>query len=166
MTESEKVLQQREAFERFITDRGGEVLAPTNPYELIRFKTATATAIIYTKASGRITFHGGSKSAWEAFLKGSSWTAGNKTKRKKGGASVVIRSLIRRDGCLCFYCGTEVQDEDASVEHVVPLNAGGTDHMANKVLAHKRCNGEAGHLSVINKVRLREAKHRELLEAS
>ncbi|MGB3290971.1 MAG: HNH endonuclease [Burkholderiaceae bacterium] len=149
-------------FERFIIDRGGEVLAPTSDWELVRFKTATSTAIIYTKASGAVTFYGGAKGAWDAFLRGASWTAGNKTKRKKGGQAVVIQGLIRRDGRECFYCGLDTTDEDASVEHVVPLNAGGTNHIANKVLAHKRCNSEAGHLSVIEKIKLRESKRAAL----
>jgi len=158
-TTADKVRRLRPKFEQFLIDRGGEVLAPTSEWELVRFRANNLTAVIYTKANGRITFYGGSKEAWEAFIKQRSWTAGNKTRRKKGGQSVVIQSLIRRDGRACFYCGRDVADEDASVEHVVPLNAGGTDHMANKVLADKRCNSEAGHLSVIQKVKLRESKH-------
>lgn len=153
-----KVRRHQERFERFVADRGGEVLAPTSEWELVRFRANNLTAIIYTKANGSVTFHGGAKTAWDAYLRQNKWSAGNKTKRKKGGQSVVIQSLIRRDGHECFYCGRNVADDDASVEHVVPLNAGGTNHIANKVLAHRQCNSEAGHMSVIEKVKLREAK--------
>lgn len=155
---ADKVRRLKKKFEQFLTDRGAEVLATTSEWELIRFRANDLTAIIYTKANGSVTFYGGAKVAWDAFLRQSSWTSGNKTKRKKGGQWVVIQSLIRRDGRECFYCGKEVFDDEASVEHVVPLNAGGTDHIANKVLADKRCNSEAGHLSVIQKVKLRESK--------
>jgi len=162
MTDADKVRTLKAAFERFVFDRGGEVLAPTNEWELVRFKTATSTAIIYTKANGQLTFFGGAKSAWDAYLKNRPWSAGNKTKRKRKPASVGIRSLRLRDGDACFYCGLHVCDETASIEHVVPLNAGGTDHIGNKVLAHRKCNSEAGHLSVIDKVKLREAKLKQL----
>lgn len=166
--DSAKIRRLRLKFEQFITDRGGEVLAPTSEWELVRFRANGMTAVIYRKATEQVTFSGGAKTAFDAFLRGNSWSAGNKTKRKKGNQSVVIQSLIRRDGRQCFYCGLETTDEDASVEHVVPLNAGGTNHMANKVLAHQRCNSEAGHLSVIEKVKLRERKLAQLgrLEAA
>ncbi|HEY9279507.1 MAG TPA: HNH endonuclease [Eoetvoesiella sp.] len=157
-TDSAKIRRLKPKFEQFVTDRGGEVLAPTSEWELVRFKANGLTAIIYRKATEQVTFSGGAKTAFDAFLRQKPWSAGNKTKRKKGNQSVVIQSLIRRDGRQCFYCGLETPDEDASVEHVVPLNAGGTDHMANKVLAHQLCNSEAGHLSVIQKVKLRESK--------
>lgn len=152
------VRQHIKLFEKFIYDRGGEVLAPTSEWELVRFKTASATGIIYRKANGNVTFQGGSKLAWECYLRGSSWTAGNKQKRSRGSQRIVIDSLIKRDGRSCFYCGCHCDDDLASVEHVVPVNAGGTDHMANKVLACKPCNSEAGHLPVIEKVKLREKK--------
>lgn len=157
--ENEKTIRKyQKEFEKFIFDRGGEILAPTSEWELVRFGTASSTGIIYRKQSGAVTFTGGAKLAWDCFVKGSRWTAGNKTKRRRGRQAVVIESLIRRDGKSCFYCDEECTEETASVEHVVPLNAGGTDHMANKVLACYRCNGEAGHLNVIDKVKLRELK--------
>lgn len=157
-TDSAKILRLKPKFEQFVIDRGGEVLAPTSEWELVRFKANGLTAIIYRKSTEQVTFSGGAKTAFDAFLRQKPWSAGNKTKRKKGKQSVVIQSLIKRDGRQCFYCGLETSDEDASVEHVVPLNAGGTDHMANKVLAHQRCNSEAGHLNVLEKVNLRERK--------
>lgn len=152
------VRQHIKLFEKFIYDRGGEVLAPTSEWELVRFKTASATGIIYRKANGNVTFSGGSKLAWECYLNDRSWTAGNKRKRSRGRQAIVIDALVKRDGKACFYCGCECNEEIASVEHVVPLNAGGTDHMANKVLACKTCNSEAGHFPVIEKVKLRERK--------
>lgn len=159
--DEKKVRRHLKKFEKFIHDRGGEILAPTSEWELVRFKTASSTGIIYRKANGAVTFFGGSKLAWECYLNDRSWTAGNKRKRSRGRQAIVIDSLIRRDGKACFYCGYDCDEETASVEHFVPLNAGGTDHMANKVLAHKSCNGQAGHLPVIEKVKLRERMRTE-----
>lgn len=42
-------------------------------------------------------------------------------------------------GGLCFYCGQPVGAK-ATFDHVIPQCYGGTDDLANIVLAHRRCN--------------------------
>lgn len=56
----------------------------------------------------------------------------------------------------CFLCW-EALGEDVTVEHLVPVSQGGTNHIGNKVLAHAECNQKMGHLSVMEKIRMREA---------
>ena len=41
-----------------------------------------------------------------------------------------------------------------TVEHFVPITAGGSSHMANLSLAHKECNAAASRLSVREKVEM------------
>jgi len=41
-----------------------------------------------------------------------------------------------------------------TIEHFVPITAGGTSHLANLSLAHKECNAGASHLSVRQKVEM------------
>lgn len=53
--------------------------------------------------------------------------------------------LWRRDGDKCFWCReamTEnpVSPDFATIEHIRPLSAGGSNRMSNLALAHKRCN--------------------------
>ncbi|MDY6942567.1 MAG: HNH endonuclease [Pseudomonadota bacterium] len=50
------------------------------------------------------------------------------------------RTLFRRDGNLCLYCGQRFRDSDLSRDHVTPLSQGGRDTWANVVAACKRCN--------------------------
>lgn len=57
--------------------------------------------------------------------------------------------LITRDerralqGDLCFLCRLPLGD-DVTLDHVIPLAHGGTEHYRNKVLAHGACNNAKG----------------------
>jgi hypothetical protein len=42
------------------------------------------------------------------------------------------------------------------IEHLLPVTAGGPSHLANYALAHRSCNEEAGTLSLVEKLRLRD----------
>lgn len=74
----------------------------------------------------------------------SSWFHGKRWK--------VVRALARRDGNLCSICcypmklrANPDKDHDAAtVDHRVPRARGGTDHISNLQLAHRRCNQERG----------------------
>lgn len=68
------------------------------------------------------------------------------------------QNVADRDGLECFYCGDPLTLATATVEHLVPLSSGGNNGDANLALAHTDCNHEAGALSVVEKVKLREAK--------
>lgn len=48
--------------------------------------------------------------------------------------------IATRDGWRCHLCGRRVTRENWSVDHLVPLAAGGPDTRANVALAHHRCN--------------------------
>lgn len=66
----------------------------------------------------------------------------------------LVLSLARRDGWACVFCGKPTEIETVTVEHFVPITAGGSSHMANLSLAHKECNAAASHLSVREKVEM------------
>lgn len=70
----------------------------------------------------------------------------------------VVR-LAARQGNACFHCGGplvlldpdrcydvgEANGEDvASIDHVVPADIGGTNHLSNLVVAHRGCNSKRG----------------------
>ena len=54
--------------------------------------------------------------------------------------------VVARDGDQCWICGEKVTrltgrtPPSASIDHVIPLEAGGTDTPANLRLAHYGCN--------------------------
>jgi hypothetical protein len=145
------------AFREFLTARGAEVLEPTNEWEVVRFRAAGMTAIVYTNSRGGITADRVARQAMDAFVSGGTWSAGVATARVRRPADV--RALLARDGDRCFLC-REPLGEDISVEHLVPVAVGGPNHLANKALAHGRCNLRMGHLSVMEKIALREKESR------
>jgi 5-methylcytosine-specific restriction endonuclease McrA len=64
----------------------------------------------------------------------------HRTKKRNGSTSAwrkVRAKVIERDKGICSYCGDPGSNE---VDHVVPLDAGGTDDMENLVCACGWCN--------------------------
>lgn len=64
----------------------------------------------------------------------------------------IKRVLIQRDGLMCSICCYPMKphadprkDPDGvTIDHRVPKSRGGTDHISNLQLAHRRCNAERG----------------------
>lgn len=48
--------------------------------------------------------------------------------------------ILFRDGFICHICGEDVESEDISFDHVIPLSKGGKHSMDNIHVAHLRCN--------------------------
>jgi hypothetical protein len=149
-----KIERRREQIESFLRARGAECQVPTNQWEILRFRAGVDTGIVYKKADGSTTLVGPAKEAITAFFKGMPWSAGVAVKRRR--APPRVRTVLDRDGDRCFLCGRPL-DDDITEEHLVPVTAGGPDHISNVVLAHRLCNERMGHLSVMEKIRMREA---------
>lgn len=146
----------RTAFEAWLLERGSAIKQPTNPYEVCRFTGAGTECIIYRKANDMIApsnWCNGAAEAYRAFLDGSPWRATAKGRRDPKRSNLVL-SLAKRDGWACVFCGRATEMETVTIEHFVPVTAGGTSHMANLSLAHKECNAEASHLSVREKIEM------------
>lgn len=141
-------------FKEFLTTRGADVLIPVSEWELARFKCGEQLGIIYTNAKGRITHYGAACEAYTAYCKGLPWRAIPATPRRKRGGRSQILELRARDGDLCFFCQMCVNLQTESEEHLVARTHGGPDNLANKFLAHRRCNELAGHLSAVEKIKL------------
>ncbi len=147
-----------ERFKDFLVARGAEVLIPTNEYELVRFRVnGSGASIIYTGKRGE-SFTGEALPAWEAFENNKPWTGGNRVVQRIQNRSVKSRTIRSRDGDNCFYCNIPVPFEDESLEHLLSQVHGGTNHVSNLVLAHKKCNADVGHLPIIEKIKIREFK--------
>ena len=50
------------------------------------------------------------------------------------------KTLFKRDGHVCLYCGINFEGRDLSRDHVTPISLGGADSWNNVVTACKRCN--------------------------
>ena len=77
-------------------------------------------------------------------------TAAQYTGRKAGQGSKWIRkdkrlAIYLRDDCTCTYCGRAVLPQaDATLDHVLACELGGTNHESNLVTACLSCNSAKG----------------------
>lgn len=149
-----------ERFASFLEACGGQRMAPTNMWEVLRYKMPTGAVVVYRGKGGNVTrLSEEGVTAYEAFSIGKPYlnryaqrTSGINTRLKH-----LVNTLLERDGSDCFYCGKEMAEDERSVEHLFARNQGGSDHVGNLVLSHVQCNADAGHLPVMKKVLLRES---------
>jgi len=167
----------------YLENEGALVLDPTNPYEVVRYKTneektvdkegtgsGLFTHVIYKKLSGRLTYTGWSNKHYGDFLRG--WPLGANApklpKKKKQGAGVqpgkpgqtLREELLERDGTQCWFCGQFMEEDDISVEHFLAKSIKGGNHRANLALAHKTCNSMAANKPLVEKITLRLELHK------
>jgi hypothetical protein len=134
-------------FKRQIIEAGAELLGPTNPYEVLRFRTSKGVGVIYTGRRGE-TWNAEALAARDCLGKGS--LAPVKVQGRRRDKSTVT-ALLERDGQTCFFCGKELAG-DLTIEHLVAVAHGGPNHVSNLFLAHASCNQAAGHLSAPEKI--------------
>lgn len=145
-----------EGFRAYVEAQGGEVLRPTNQWEVVRYRLSGLLHIVYTKANHHLTWTGSSADHYAAFEKGQPLLATPKDKLRPKQRASRRRLLMERDGETCWYCGRFL-DDDVTLEHLVPQARGGSHGVDNLVLAHQRCNLDAGDLPLAEKIALRES---------
>lgn len=60
-----------------------------------------------------------------------------------------LRTLIQKHGGLCAICRNQVSlkendPREATIDHIIPISKGGSDHITNLQLACRECNGNKG----------------------
>lgn len=142
-------------FAKALTAAGAEILAPTNPYEVMRFRTCHGVGVIYQNARGKRSWNPEVQAAKDhlAAGKGSLAPVAVHGRRRD---TATVRRVLARDGDRCFFCRTKL-GADITIEHLVSIAHGGPNHIANLFLAHEACNRRAGHLSAPEKVAMRDA---------
>lgn len=147
-----------ESFTAWLSSAGAEILRATNCYELLRYRARCGVGVLYKSGAGVSVNAPHVLEAYECFATGAVWQwKGVPTRRGKG--SKTKQQLIARDGPYCFYCGKEFEPADLTREHLLSVNQGGPDRIENMALACGPCNGEAGHMAIVEKVKLRERRH-------
>ena len=147
--------KQLKKFEKFLFDSGVEVLTPTNEYEVIRFKANNNIGIVYKNKTGRVTkYTGEAQQAAECFLAKKPFACVNNLNRIR--RPIIFRTLLKRDGNLCFYCNEQMNEGEETIEHLFSIRQGGTNHINNLALAHRQCNLIAANKSVVDKIKLRD----------
>ena len=145
-------------FREWLTANGAEVMAPTNPYEVVRFRGDQGVSVIYRSDSKPISsMTGQAAAALDAFRRRVPMRFVARSRSLIARSEPVVRALLERDGSACFYCDAPFGDDlSPTREHLLSRTHGGPDHIANQALACRPCNVAAGHLSLVEKIRLRD----------
>ncbi|MGO4672949.1 HNH endonuclease [Bosea sp. 2YAB26] len=149
-----------ETFKAWLTDCGAVVRPPSNQWEVLRVQTCDGVQVIYRNAKDIQTWPEPLIIARHAFERGNRMALSPEMKARKQ-LRHLIEDLAVRDGLWCWFCEVGFLTADSteiSIEHLVPKAHGGPNHPSNLVLACKPCNTEAGHLSVSEKVAIRDRK--------
>lgn len=144
-------------FKMWLSSQGCEMQPPSNEFEVIRFRSKLGVGVVYKGKKGFTISSPMVGDAYQCFANGTKWDGKGKPPKRAGG-SRRTRQLIDRDGMDCFYCGKTMTIAEMTKEHLLSINHGGADRLENLVLACQECNLEAGHLPVVDKVKLRESK--------
>jgi 5-methylcytosine-specific restriction endonuclease McrA len=76
----------------------------------------------------------------------------NKIKKDLPPSKALRDKVIDRDGEACFYCSKALQQDELSLDHVMPLSHGGKSVEENLVVCCKDCNLKAGNHPFSNKL--------------
>jgi hypothetical protein len=158
----EIMLTQISAFKNWLREHGCEIQEPSNEYELVRFRSAIGVGVLYTGKRGLSCNVPFVVDAVQLFLARQQWEAGKIAPKKRSPSPKRKKELLARDGDTCFYCGL-LLESDITEEHLVSVSQGGYNRLDNIVLAHFECNRLAGHMSLVQKIHLRDKMRHQLL---
>jgi hypothetical protein len=148
------------AFKAWLTDCGAVLVPPTSQWEVLRAQTCDGVQVVYRNAKEVETWPEPLIVAREAFKSGNRMSLSPDLKARKR-LRHLVEQLAERDGLWCWFCEIgflSSESAEITVEHLVPKAHGGPNHPSNLVLACGACNKAAGHLSVAEKVLLRDKK--------
>lgn len=137
----------KQTFKEWLQQNGAEVLPCTNEYEEIRFK-GSEVGVKYK--SGKYS-NAYAQKAYNCYLSGSKWDGRPIKTGRKNTYVKEKKQILKRDGSACFYCGA-LMGNDITLEHLIPLTAGGQNNLSNMVLAHEDCNKKMGYKPIVDKV--------------
>jgi hypothetical protein len=144
-------------FSAWLRENGHRILPGIGRGEVLRFEGGENVGVVTVDSRGQYHFSEIAAIAFDFFEAGMPYAATIRTPYKKHPGGLYDK-LRERDGPDCFYCGLPLAGGLTTIEHLLSRHHGGSDHLANLVLAHEPCNQEAGHLSVIKKIELRDRK--------
>lgn len=144
-------MKNAEKFKTWLTKRGAVVLDPTNPWEVVRFRTVNGVSVVYTNKHGHLTFTGESEAAYRAYSNNKVWKA---VDRKRRALRAKKSKLATRDGKNCFACLAKLGFDELTIEHILSFSHGGTDNDNNLCLLCSPCNKLLGNKPITRKIEL------------
>lgn len=141
-------LKDQRKFETWLNKMGAVVQAPTNEFELIRFRTVNGISVVYTGKRG-LTFTGEAEEAYNRFSDGKAWRTVTRARKALRARKA---TLAARDGKRCFAHGEKMTFDKLTIEHLLNFSHGGSDNDNNLCLVCDPCNQELGNLPITKKI--------------
>lgn len=85
---------------------------------------------------------------------------GKNVKRRTSGFAKEF--LDENVGANCIYCDVELDKENATADHIIPISDGGNNCQVNLVVCCKDCNNERGNLDFKEFMRLKKRDYKNL----
>ena len=139
-------------FQRWIVANGGEVLPTTSQWEVIRYTLPEdGVCVVYVNKAGKQRWIGATAEHRQLFDAGK---PARVHKRPTGADAkrTLRQALVERDGDWCWYCQMGGGATDLTLEHILSIKHGGSNHIGNLALACVPCNTEVGSKPVVEKV--------------
>jgi 5-methylcytosine-specific restriction endonuclease McrA len=152
--EEDKKIQK---LKKYLIEIGCDLLEETSEWEIARFNAGKVLCIIYTNKEGEYNWNNGTaRKILNCYSKGIRHCIRQTTKRKCNYSSYK-KQLIERDGLKCFYSNVLMNEEEATIEHLIPLSRGGKNTLDNMVLCTKELNSFVGNKSIVEKIKYRDS---------
>lgn len=153
-------MKPRVSLKDYLVKSGCELSETTNQWEIARFIANGIICVIYRNQKGQYAFS--DKIASRIFH---SWSNGKPFKlpniKRQVVGKILKAQLIRRDGLTCFYSGVEMKEEEATIEHLIPVCRGGKNILENLVLCTEKENQKMGNKSLIQKIKYRDQNRKK-----
>lgn len=85
---------------------------------------------------------------------------GKNVKRRTSGFAKEF--LDENVGANCIYCDVELDKENATADHIIPISDGGNNCQVNLVVCCKDCNNQRGNLDFKEFMRLKKRDYKNL----
>jgi 5-methylcytosine-specific restriction endonuclease McrA len=85
---------------------------------------------------------------------------GKNVKRRTSGFAKEF--LDENVGANCIYCYNELDKENATADHIIPISDGGNNCQVNLVVCCKDCNNQRGNLDFKEFMRLKKRNYKNL----
>lgn len=90
---------------------------------------------------------------------GLKYSGKNVRRRTSGWAKDFIK---RHRGVKCIYCTCDLDDENVTADHIIPISKGGNNTQVNLVACCQNCNLERGNIDFDKYIRLKNPKLKKI----
>lgn len=144
--------KQFKSFDEYLDQIGADKIQVTSEWELARFRANDEICVIYQNQKGRISFSNTlAGKVYSSFEEGK--LINIQSEKRQSLASKFKSKIFERDGNKCFYSGKEMLEEEATIEHLIPLSRGGKNNIDNLVLCLAEENQKMANKPLIEKIK-------------